>query len=157
MPSKRNQVILLGDHLHLFKISRIVTHLNKLNKIKYYSRHIIPFLLLTVQKPERSLFWRTYSLRVLDVSLMQCGKPKQTPNNKISQFPIYTISPIYQSAFYLQNLKDRNWVFLVVQIGQIKLTGKLIRVPAPQYFKAARSQALAAASSSSYAPEIFFF
>ena len=32
------------------------------------------------------------------------------------------------------------------------LTGKLMRVPGPQYFKAARSYALAAASSSSYAP-----
>lgn len=34
----------------------------------------------------------------------------------------------------------------------IFLTGKLMRVPAPQYFRAARSYALAAASSSSYAP-----
>ena len=32
------------------------------------------------------------------------------------------------------------------------LTGKLMIVPGPQYFKAARSYALAAASSSSYAP-----
>lgn len=32
------------------------------------------------------------------------------------------------------------------------LTGKLMSVPGPQYFKAARSYALAAASSSSYAP-----
>lgn len=32
------------------------------------------------------------------------------------------------------------------------LTGKFISVPGPQYFKAARSYALAAASSSSYAP-----
>lgn len=34
----------------------------------------------------------------------------------------------------------------------IYLTGKLMSVPGPQYFKAARSYALAAASSSSYAP-----
>lgn len=34
------------------------------------------------------------------------------------------------------------------------LTGKLMSVPGPQYFKAARSYALAAASSSSYAPTI---
>lgn len=33
------------------------------------------------------------------------------------------------------------------------LTGKLMSVPGPQYFKAARSYALAAASSSSYAPK----
>lgn len=32
------------------------------------------------------------------------------------------------------------------------LTGKFMSVPGPQYFKAARSYALAAASSSSYAP-----
>lgn len=40
------------------------------------------------------------------------------------------------------------------KIGSDYLTGKLMSVPGPQYFKAARSYALAAASSSSYAPTI---
>lgn len=50
----------------------------------------------------------------------------------------------YDSRFQLTKRK--------VIWGNNYLTGKLMRVPGPQYFKAARSYALAAASSSSYAP-----
>ena len=56
--------------------------------------------------------------------------------------------------FFLFLLGDGDFPFTFIykKTSPWHHTGKLMSVPGPQYFKAARSYALAAASSSSYAP-----